>query len=128
MLTMRQEQCNALNSDLRRRYVERVLAHLRQFFPRQSQSMGEPALRAFVDWGIERAASYRIVAERDVCRYIDVMTVFGRQFDTDPACAWAPPILTARYVDPSVKTEILFQEARRQAAARDGGGSSEVRK
>jgi hypothetical protein len=127
MLTMRQEQCDVLNSDLRRRFIERMMAHLHRCFPHQCESLEEPALRDLIEWGIQRAASYRIIAERDVCRYIDVMMVFGREFDTDPACAWPPPILIASHVDPAVKTEVLFQEARRQAIARGGGDSNEVR-
>jgi len=43
--------------------------------------------------------------------------VFGRNFDKDPACPWAPPILTAQPTDPALKTERLFEIARQKASS-----------
>jgi hypothetical protein len=120
MLTITAKQAEALHQDLRRRFIDRMVAHIRQYFPRQFDVLGEPEVRVWIEAGIQRSGEYGIVSERDVCKYIDIMMVFGREFDKDPACSWAPPILTAEPVDPTLKTERLFQTARQQASA--GGG------
>jgi hypothetical protein len=119
MLTITAQQADALHKDLRRRFVDRMMAHVRQYFPRQFEKLGEPIVREWVEAGIKRSGEYGIVSERDVCKYIDVMMVFGREFDKDPNCSWAPPILTAQPTDPALKTERLFQTARQQASARN---------
>ncbi len=119
MFTIRAEQTKVLNADLRRRFVERMVAHIREFFPRQFAALGELAVREWIEDGIARAGRYRIRAERDVCKFIDIMIVFGREFDT--AEPWAARILEAEPTDPPLKTERLFETARQQAMARHRG-------
>ena len=91
-----------------------MVAHLKEFFPAQCERLGEPEVRRWITTGTEKAGSYGIVSERDVCKYIDVMFVHGRNFDTD--APWAHPILTARAVDPADKTKALFEAARKHPA------------
>jgi hypothetical protein len=43
--------------------------------------------------GIQRAKVYGIKSRRDVCKYIDLMIVFGRDFDTNKRTGWAREIL-----------------------------------
>jgi hypothetical protein len=119
MFTLRQHHTEAFNKDIRRRFEERMYAHVNQFFPAKCQALGEPAVRQWISHGIERAQSYGIVAERDVSKYIDIMFVFGRDFDADPRHPWAAPILKARAVDPTHKTNFLFETARQKATARE---------
>ena len=119
MLTIRPQQSDALHQDLRRRFVERMVGHVREYFPQQFGKLGEPAVREWIEDGIGRAGGYGIVAERDVCKFIDIMIVFGREFDTDPACPWAKPILTAQPTDPTSRMEVLFETARQKAMARN---------
>jgi len=94
-----------------------MVVHIRQYFPRQFTNLGEPMVREWIEAGIKQSGEYGITAERDVCKYIDVMMVFGRNFDKDPACPWAPPILTAQPTDPALKTERLFEIARQKASS-----------
>jgi hypothetical protein len=110
-----------MNADLRRRFVDRMVAHIAEFFPSRFQELGEQAVREWIEDGIQRASQYRIRSERDVCKFIDIMIVFGRNFDTDPQCPWAPPILKAEPTDPSMKTERLLESARQQAILRNRG-------
>ena len=78
-----------------RRFEDRMLVHLMKFFPEQCHALGEPKLRDTIRYGVQRAKSYQIEAERDVCKYIDLMTVLGRDFDTDEDLPWAGRILRA---------------------------------
>jgi hypothetical protein len=116
MFTLRQQHTEAFNKDIRRRFEERMHAHVNQFFPAKCQALGEAAVREWISHGIERAQTYGIVAERDVSKYIDIMFVFGRDFDAGSRYPWAAPILLARAVDPTHKLNYLFETARREAA------------
>jgi hypothetical protein len=116
MFTIRQDQLDTLHDDKRRRFVERMVAHLKEYFPRRVESLGEPEVRNLIEDGITRAASYRITAERDVCKFIDIMIVHGRDFDT--RFPWAEEILKAEPTDPTAKTNHLFERARWEAVSR----------
>jgi len=88
-----------------------MLVHLNKFFPRECQSAGETQLKEAIQYGIKRAASYGITGKRDVCKYIDLMVVFGRNFDVEARSRWASEILN-RSGDPAVKMRSLFREAK----------------
>ncbi len=58
--------------------------HLRKFFPENCRKLGDVGLLETIRLGVERAASYQISSERDVCKYIDLMLALGPDFDRDP--------------------------------------------
>ncbi len=88
-----------------------VLVHLKKFFPRQCTATGEPRLQEMVHYGVQRAAAYGITAKRDVCKYIDLMIVLGRDFDTDKRSRWAGQILGNRR-HPGARMQALLQAAK----------------
>jgi hypothetical protein len=93
-----------------RGFEDRMVSHLGEFFPEQCETLGEPAVRELIRYGIERAAAYEMVGERDVCKYVDLMMALGRDFDRD--IQWAAAILTVhREKSPSYKVERLCEEA-----------------
>jgi hypothetical protein len=92
-LTIRPSQAAAFSQMEVRKFEAWVLAHLKKFFPAQSASAGDREMEAMVHYGIQRAAAHGITAKRDVCKYIDLMVVFGRDFDTDARHPWAARIL-----------------------------------
>lgn len=112
MLTIRKEQLRVLDRDKRQRFVAKMLKHVQEFFPRQCALLGEKQLSEWVEQGINRAASYRIASERDVCKYIDVMIFFGKDFDQDPRLPWASKILKVHYSKPAEKARLLFEAAK----------------
>ncbi len=92
-----------------------MIAHLNKVFPEQSKILGEPKLRETIQYGTQRATSYRFISERDVCKYIDLMILFGRDFDKDPNLPWAQSILQNQAIkDPSIKVDRLFKTAKKQ--------------
>ena len=88
---------------MRRRFEQRVYQHVREFFPNRCRELRPQGTREWIALGIERAAKYGFVLERDVCKYIDLMFHLGKDFDNDPLLPWVRPILTADRVDPSRK-------------------------
>jgi len=90
---IRPEQYEFFRRTATKNFEERMTQHLKEFFPGIYQSLGEEHAREVILYGMKRAASYQITIERDVCKYIDVMLIYGNDFDRDPVCEWATNIL-----------------------------------
>lgn len=114
-IVLRQAQVEALRGSSSERFVARVEAHLREFFPHECARLGGPAaLREVIGHGMERAAWHGLRSQREVCKYLDLMFAFGRDFDRDPRLAWAEPILEGYAHDLSrSKIDRLFEQALR---------------
>ena len=93
MLRIHKQQMDALSTEALHDYEDRLLPHLRKFFPAYCDSLGEERVRGVIRYGIARAGSHDITLEREVCIYIDAMFAFGRDFDEDPALPWAAAVL-----------------------------------
>ena len=110
MLIIRREQKDRCAAQVRAVFEERMLTHLEAVFGQRCESMGRAGVRQMVRHGIEQAGSYGISAEREVCKYIDLMFIFGEQYDVDPALPWAAEILNDEHETPP-KMERLFPAA-----------------
>ncbi len=110
-LTIRQAQLAILSRIELRKFEDWMVEHLNKFFPGQCEAAGEEQIRATIQYGVKRAASYGITTERDVCKYIDLMVVFGRDFDEDRRFAWTRDIL-GKEENPSRKIEALHEAAK----------------
>jgi hypothetical protein len=112
ILTIRDTQMAAFSKAEVRKFEDWMFPHLRQFFLAQCQSLDEAKVRELIRHGMARAAIYGITIERDVCKYIDLMTVLGRDFDRDQRHAWANEIL--RLPDsPTARVNLLLRAAQR---------------
>src|SRR6266446_4895926 len=103
MLKIRADQMDALSNAAVVTFEQRVAAHLRRFFPDACQRLNDAGLLERIRYGISIAATYGIVTECGVCKYIDVMFTLGWQFDCDPQLPWAHEIL----IDDSVEDSAL---------------------
>ena len=112
MLTLSPKHMQVFSEAALEGFEDRVLAHLHKCFPKQCKALGETELRETIRYGIKRAAKYGIIAERDVCKYTDVMVVLGRDFDKDSELPWASAILSDETLQqPTAKIERLYQVA-----------------
>lgn len=112
MLTIRKEQYAVFQKVACEDFENRMVSHIEGFFPRCTAQLGEPGVRDFIRYGIQRSASYNFQLEPDVCNYIDLMVVFGRDFDRDPALPWASSILNdPELPGPSAKVYELHNAA-----------------
>src|SRR5579871_4593397 len=112
-MLVRTQQMETLSGASVDTFESRMTAHLRRCFPAKCEEMKEDGVHAVIQYGIERARGYGITAERDVCRYIDVMMVYGRDFDRDPALPWAGAILSGkRWPEPTARVDQLYQAAK----------------
>jgi hypothetical protein len=114
MFKVRREQMDAYREAAIRDFEDQVVEHLVRCLPEQAEAMGDRGLRDLVRLGIERAAAFGIVAQRDVCKFIDLMLVFGADFDR--RCAWASEILAApEPADPFARMRLLHARALEEA-------------
>lgn len=114
MLTIRKPQLEALGARHRAAFAARIAEHLGRFFPERCRVLGADGVAEAVEHGITRAALYGITSERDVCKYIDLMFVFGRDLDRAESHPWAARIL-ARHATmaPGALVEALLDKAMR---------------
>lgn len=102
------------------RFVADVRAHIARCFPEQYAAMTREELDEIIAYGIERARAHGFTGERDVCKYIDLMCVFGRDFDGDDRLDWASTILDTRWpLDPSARIDHLGKMALRMLRTMD---------
>jgi hypothetical protein len=128
MLTIRKQQFAVFQKAASEEFEARMMAHIQKFFPHRMAELGEASVRDLIRYGIERAASYRISQEPEVCKYIGIMVVFGRDFDRDPQLPWASAILREpNFPSSSVRVTELHKAAvaaLRPKGTDDGGSRS----
>jgi hypothetical protein len=118
VLKIRPEQRDALGAVHLASYEERMLSHVNHFFPEQCEALTEEQTVEAIREGIQRAAAYEIVAERDVCKFTDLMFAFGRDFDSNPEYPWAREILRDPLLPNShIRMDRLFQAAKAHLAS-----------
>jgi hypothetical protein len=110
MFTIRKEQMDVFIRVELRKFEDWMVVHVNRFFPKQFQSLGEAEMRETIQYGIGRAAAYGITSRRDVCKYIDLMVVFGRELDTDRRYPWAGEVVRQPW-DAEAKITALQQAA-----------------
>jgi hypothetical protein len=93
VLTIRREQLNLFAADRRNDFETRLAVHLRRYFPDRVALLGEGEFQAFIRQGRARAARYGFDTQRDICKYLGLMCIFGRDFDSDRRLPWAAEIL-----------------------------------
>lgn len=130
MLVIRDAQFVELARQNVRVFEERLIAHLREFFPAQTHDRHDAALRAIVAFGIVRARRHGLEAESDLCKYLNLMFVFGAEFDVDTRFSWARRSLDNTAIGPTLKINRLYfdaldheQEGLGLTSATDRGGS-----
>lgn len=74
------------------RFVQKMKQHFREIYPERCPA-DERALEELIIKGTEKARSYSICSEADVCRFLTVMFELGQDFDTNPELPWAAQIL-----------------------------------
>ena len=107
VLVIRSEQMRAFESSAFKLWVA---DHLRKFFPNECAQVGPQKFSELIDYGIARAHGHGFKAEPDLCRYLDIMIVFGPNFDQD--LPWAREILEdARIKLAGMRMDLLHKAA-----------------
>ncbi|HEX8242709.1 MAG TPA: hypothetical protein VF541_04425 [Longimicrobium sp.] len=117
MLIIRDEQLRAMQAGFDDEFVGRILPPLRERHPAEYAALGPERLRALAHAGLERGGGYGLTSEVNVFRFVELMLLFGADFDTDPALPWAAAVLgDPELHDPDERMELLLDEARDELA------------
>jgi hypothetical protein len=100
-MLIRAEQMTAFSRAAFAAFEDRMLLHIQRSFPAVFEKLGEVRVCEAIRYGIQRARTYGLTTQRDVCKYIDLMMEFGRDFDTEGTLAGAAEILK----DPDFETD-----------------------
>ena len=103
MLHIRKGQMELLKQNELRKFVERVMSHLRNDFTEDVKEMSDEQLREFVETGIKTSKKYDVVNERDIQLYLDCMVIINPEFDRDSKVPWAQKILNKKDIDGRAK-------------------------
>jgi hypothetical protein len=102
MLKIRKEQYEELGKVSLKRFEDSMVEHIKEFFPKYYEIHKEPLIRKVILYAVEQAESYGLITERDVCLYINLVFLWGSNFDTDPQLSWAAAILNDEMITDSV--------------------------
>jgi len=113
MLRIRTEQLDALRAPALDDFIDEMMLHVHEYFPKESMALGIEAVRARIEDGITRAEAHGVTSPRAVCKYINMIMTFGPDFDTHPDTApWVRPILVDPEVpDGTARMDILSEKA-----------------
>ena len=121
MFKIRQAQMDVLAEMSWQAFYEQFHAHAVKAFPDRCRGADRETMMETIRGGRARAERHGLSAERDISRYLNLMFLFGDDFDANPAFGWALQILEdASIGSPADRFELLYYEAGRR---REGGNS-----
>lgn len=124
MMMTSPEQMKRLSRAAYNEFENRMVAHLREFFPDQCEELSEDGVRDEIKYGVRRAKLYGFESEQDVCRYIDLMFAFGSNFDADPDLVELRQLLDDDVAgDPTERMDCLYDVAMSILEAKDAAHS-----
>ncbi len=92
-----------------RRIEDRTYAHLKEYFPRHCQILGERQIRSVIRDGWKKANDHGLTQERCTRAYIDFMFLLGSGFSTDLLFPWATKILNDNAItDQVIRMDRLY--------------------
>lgn len=112
MLTMRAQQMEAFQASALTAFENEMVKHAALYFPNHLAIQGEASTRKVIRLGVWRAAGHGLSGRSDVCRYLNLMWMFGSYFDLDPLLPWAGAALRP---SPSVVPTTCIQRAASRA-------------
>ncbi len=95
-----------------RQFENEVLASAHRLVPAHAAFVGDERLREVARLGLQRAERYGFTNRGPARFYVDLMLLFGSDFDTDPQFPWAAQALTDTAAsDQMVRAERLWAGA-----------------
>jgi hypothetical protein len=115
-LTIREEQMSVFVAERREAFVTQMMQHMREHFPDRTGAHQDDALSDQIRGAIERAKSYGLQSEKDLCRFLNLCGAYGWDFDSQPANEWMQQMLRDDAVsDPGERLRLVMHECKRRA-------------
>ena len=84
MLKIRPTQMIVFEKASLRRFEDEMVVHSKEFTPRLYEVLGEEQLRVALRQAMKRADTYGFTNRGPIRLYIELMFLYGSDFDTDP--------------------------------------------
>jgi hypothetical protein len=128
MFMIKREQVEVFEQHSLQRLVEEMVGHCVRFSPCLCNMLTTEGLVRAVQVGIKKAERHGFTRRGPVRFYLEMMMLFGSEYDTDPQYPWAAEILQKGNVrDQSYTSELLHTVALDYLRATDGlGGEGDV--
>jgi len=110
MLKIRTEQVNEFERADAPYFETRLIAHLKEAFPKHCGFLGEAGVAETARYGIAKAAEYGFTRQAGAKLYADLLLLVGRGFDTDLQLPWAAEVLNEK-TDEAAKAQRLHAQA-----------------
>jgi hypothetical protein len=111
VLTIRRLQMEVLERDLQARFAMEVVDHMADFAPWHFRVLGPDGTRLTVEKGLRRAGAHGLETRGAAQFYVELMFMFGSDFDTDPQLPWVAWFLTAPWLpEPTERVQKLFEK------------------
>jgi hypothetical protein len=94
MLVIRNGQMQRMEAGALQSFEDELVQQMTTFAPRHSAVIGAGGVRQVVQLGMERAAAYGLTNRGPSRFYVEMMFMFGSDFDTDLQLPWARGVLT----------------------------------
>jgi hypothetical protein len=88
MLVIRQAQMHVFEQLRITPWVERFIGYLRRNFPAYYAARGQPGVEREVQYAIACAQAYGFTSANDICKFLNLHVILGRDFDKLPNNAW----------------------------------------
>lgn len=105
MLTIRNAQMEVLAREIRRRFEQQVLLHLRKSLPDSVARFTDGELLHLIEAAVSKAHGYNITLQPDVVRFIEYVFLYDPEFDALPAWDWAVRILNSAQLSGTQKMD-----------------------
>jgi len=112
LLTLHDEQMAVFARREMERFEERVISHLREYFPDRMAGVSAQNARELVGYCVQRARHYGIESERDIVLFASVVVALGPRFEHERRYRWAAEALSDEFiVTPAARVEELHRRA-----------------
>ncbi len=111
-MIIRDEQIQVFQQAAARRFEDEMVNHSKEFAHRHCEVLGEQAVRGIVRLSFQRAERYELTDRGPLRCYLELMWLYGSDFDTDPQLPWA--IRTLR--DKTIPSQFQRADALRHAS------------
>ena len=102
-----------------------LVEHIKKIAPRHVEVIGDEATYAIVKRGIERAQTHGFTKRGPVRFFVEMIFLFGSEFDTDPLLPWADGVLSNPSIQDEMERADILHEAMLEYVERVAGKDKE---
>jgi hypothetical protein len=120
-MIIRDQQMAVFEQAVRQNFEDEMVEHLKKFAPAHCAVIGEPSIRQVIRLGMERSQKYGLTERNSIRIYLELMVLFGSDFDTDPQVPWAGEVLkNSAAASEVVRLDSLYQKFTEHLSATAG--------